>query len=80
MLVYRLVKESESGKSSIECFGDEGDEKGALHHLTDLLEKTDARNVAIVVTRRFGGIQIGSMRFRLIKKVAKQVIDKLKTM
>lgn len=69
MLAYRLV-----GDFVIKD-NDEDGEDGAGSKLAHLLELTKAENVAVVVTRWFGGVLLGPDRFRHINTAARDVLE-----
>lgn len=69
MVSYRL--EDENG---LDEFKDDDGESGASIRLLDLLRQLDLVNVYVMVTRWFGGIMLGPLRFRLIVKTAKDLI------
>lgn len=49
-------------------------ESGAGERLARLLEHNSAHNQVIVVTRWYGGIPLGSTRWKRISEVAKQAL------
>jgi hypothetical protein len=69
MLAYRIV-----GDFTVKD-NDEDGEHGAGSNLSTLLELLKAENVAVVVTRWYGGIKLGPDRFRHIKTCARQVLE-----
>jgi hypothetical protein len=69
MLAYRIV-----GAFTVKD-NDEDGEDGAGSKLSQLLELTHAENVAVVVTRWFGGILLGPDRFRHISTVARDALE-----
>ena len=54
---------------------DDDGESAAGGRLLHLLEVVRARNVAVVVSRWFGGIHLGPDRFRLFSNAARQLLD-----
>ena len=46
--------------------------------LMDLLNQKGLTEVILIVSRKYGGINLGRKRFELIKKVAVNAIDKFK--
>ncbi|CAG8815112.1 16561_t:CDS:2, partial [Dentiscutata erythropus] len=54
---------------------DDDGEKRAGERLLNLLKTLDAKNVAVIVTRWFGGISLGPVRFEHIVKCAREVLD-----
>lgn len=69
MLAYRIV-----GEVTIKD-NDEDGEHGAGSKLLNLLELLKAEDVAVVVTRWYGGIKLGPERFKHINKCARQVLE-----
>ncbi|KAF0697926.1 Aste57867_11423 [Aphanomyces stellatus] len=69
MLAYRIVKDVVIKDS------DDDGEGGAGSKLSHLLEMTQAENVAVVVSRWYGGIQLGPDRFKHIANSARQVLE-----
>ncbi|GAA5883556.1 hypothetical protein JCM1840_004299 [Sporobolomyces johnsonii] len=53
---------------------DDDGESPAGKNLLELLHKLDIRDVLIVVTRWYGGVQLGPDRFRVINTVAKEAL------
>jgi putative IMPACT (imprinted ancient) family translation regulator len=53
----------------------DGGEKGAGYQLYRILDLSGAADVAVVVWRWYGGVPIGSERWRVIKNVAVQALD-----
>ncbi|KAF9240384.1 ribosomal protein S5 domain 2-type protein [Melanogaster broomeanus] len=53
----------------------DGGERGAGERLERLLELRDVKNVVVVVVRWYGGVKIGSERWKCISEVAKQALD-----
>lgn len=69
MLAYRVV-----GEFTVKD-NDEDGEDGAGSKLSHLLELMKIENVAVVVTRWYGGIQLGPDRFKHINAVARYVLE-----
>ncbi|CAK4075678.1 unnamed protein product [Aphanomyces euteiches] len=69
MLAYRIVKDVVIKDS------DDDGEGGAGSKLSHLLEMTQAENVAVVVSRWFGGILLGPDRFKHISNSAREVLE-----
>ncbi|OQR90397.1 impact-like protein [Achlya hypogyna] len=70
MLAYRIV----AGTNVIkDC--DEDGEHGAGNKMSHLLEMLHAENVAVVVTRWYGGIQLGPDRFKHIANATRNVLE-----
>ncbi|KAJ3335952.1 hypothetical protein HDU93_004015 [Gonapodya sp. JEL0774] len=79
---YRIVKQvstgskvSKSDAPIIQQDCDDDGETAAGGRLLHLMEIVDARNVAVVVSRWYGGIQLGPDRFKHINSVARSVLD-----
>lgn len=73
MYAYRTV-----GPSSSQPFlgQSDGGESGSGDRLARLLELADCHNTVIVVSRWYGGVKLGSDRWRLISRVANQALDR----
>ncbi|GLD94483.1 hypothetical protein PINS_up003094 [Pythium insidiosum] len=69
MLAYRIVGDF------VVKDNDEDGEDGAGSKLSHLLELTHAENVAVVVTRWFGGVLLGPDRFKHINAAARQALE-----
>ncbi|GMF12009.1 unnamed protein product [Phytophthora lilii] len=69
MLAYRIT-----GDFTVKD-NDEDGEHGAGSKLSNLLELLKAENVAVVVTRWYGGIKLGPDRFKHINACARQVLE-----
>ncbi|ETM38642.1 hypothetical protein, variant 1 [Phytophthora nicotianae] len=69
MLAYRII-----GEFTVKD-NDEDGEHGAGSKLSNLLELLKAENVAVVVTRWYGGIKLGPDRFKHINASARQVLE-----
>ncbi|CAH0490542.1 unnamed protein product [Peronospora farinosa] len=69
MLAYRIIGEC------IVKDNDEDGEHGAGSKLSNLLELLKAENVAILVTRWYGGIKLGPDRFKHINACARLVLE-----
>jgi putative IMPACT (imprinted ancient) family translation regulator len=65
MLIFKILKQT--------AFRDDDGETGAGDKLLYLLERMEVTNTLVVVTRWYGGIQLGPDRFKHITGVAKQV-------
>lgn len=71
MLAWRLVSPT-TGSMISECDSDgEGGAGGGLHQL---LHNTGAENVAVLVTRWYGGIHLGADRFKHINNCARALL------
>ena len=74
MYAWRL-RPSTPGSSSL--FGSSnGGESGAGERLERLLELGHCENVALVVFRWYGGVKLGSDRWRCISAVAKEALER----
>ncbi|GAA5927400.1 hypothetical protein JCM10213_003460 [Rhodosporidiobolus nylandii] len=72
ILAYRLTHlESPTLLSGSDCHG----EPPAGKNLLALLEKLDVKDVLLVVTRWYGGVPMGGLRFQVINQVGKQALD-----
>ncbi|XP_066255916.1 protein IMPACT-B-like [Euwallacea similis] len=69
IVAYRIMK----GNMVVSDCNDDG-ENHAGGRLLHLLEILDAKNVAVVVTRWFGGIHLGPDRFKHISNAARQTL------
>ena len=72
--VVALALEDANGKISIEH--DDDGEKGAGARLAAFLSAKKVKNVVIIVTRWFGGINIGSNRFKCYSNAAASALNK----
>ncbi|XP_022837219.1 protein IMPACT-like [Spodoptera litura] len=75
MYAYRIERKTGKGKSSIlqDCDNDgEAHAGGRMLHLMQIL---DQKNTLVVVTRWYGGIQLGPDRFRHINNATRQAIE-----
>lgn len=66
MFAYRIENDND--------YNDDG-EKGAGASLANVLRLRDAKNVLVVVTRWFGGVHLGSQRFKVINKCASSALE-----
>uniref|UniRef100_M4C2G4 Impact N-terminal domain-containing protein n=1 Tax=Hyaloperonospora arabidopsidis (strain Emoy2) TaxID=559515 RepID=M4C2G4_HYAAE len=69
MLAYRIIGDF------VVKDNDEDGEHGAGNKLSSLLELLNAKNVAVVVTRWYGGIKLGPDRFKHINTCARLVLE-----
>jgi hypothetical protein len=77
IVAYRFEKQNKhSGEILIEENRDDDGEFGAGDPLLFLLQRANAMNVCVVVTRWYGGIQLGPDRFRIILNVAKELLQR----
>ncbi|KAK0077998.1 hypothetical protein PV325_003189 [Microctonus aethiopoides] len=72
MYAYRIYQEKT--KSFLHDCDDDG-ENQAGGRLLHLLEIIDVKNVIVIVSRWYGGIHLGSDRFRHINNAARQVLE-----
>jgi putative IMPACT (imprinted ancient) family translation regulator len=71
MVAYRIVD-----ARGIEMYdNDEDGEAGAGHRLSELLRLMNATNVVVMVSRWYGGIQLGPDRFRHIQNSARTLLE-----
>lgn len=75
IMAYRLYL----NRSSIAQDFDDDGETGAGHRLLFLLKTMRVLNVCIVVARWFGGIKLGSDRFKHIQNVARNLIEQCRS-
>ncbi|KAH8740894.1 ximpact conserved protein [Cryptosporidium ryanae] len=84
MWAYRLFKDKNSslcgsfpiGYDVISSDHDSDGETAAGNRLQHLLNIIDAKNVFVMVTRWYGGIQLGPDRFRHINNAARETLEK----
>ncbi|ESK93681.1 hypothetical protein Moror_1498 [Moniliophthora roreri MCA 2997] len=80
MYAYRTTEASsghQSGATTRIIIGqNDGGESGAGNQLSRLLEVTGCENVVIVVSRWYGGVQLGSDRWKRIAHVAKEALSR----
>jgi putative IMPACT (imprinted ancient) family translation regulator len=55
---------------------DDDGERGSGNKLSSLLEMSNATNVLVVVSRWFGGVHLGSSRFKWIASVARDGLER----
>ena len=72
MSAYRII-EADDGIIRADCDDDGEDAAGGrlLHMLTIL----DVRNVVVVVSRWYGGVQLGPSRFKYINNAARFALE-----
>lgn len=79
MTAYRvggtLVAPSQKKKSKIDKEYDDDGEAHGGQRLLGCLTKKDACNVAVIVSRVYGGVNIGKRRFELIVETAAMLLD-----
>jgi hypothetical protein len=77
IVAYRFMKQNKAtGEMLVEENRDDDGETGASQPVLFLLQRAQAINVCVVVTRWFGGVLMGSDRFRVITNVAKDLLQK----
>jgi len=76
MFAYRFTTttKQDDGDMIVSDNDDDG-EKGSGNKLASLLELCNANNVLVVVSRWFGGIHLGSARFKWIASVARDGLE-----
>ncbi|KAH6594541.1 hypothetical protein BASA50_006491 [Batrachochytrium salamandrivorans] len=74
IIAYRIV---EPVTNRVKQDSDDDGEDAAGARLLHLLNLTEARNVCVVVTRWYGGIQLGPARFKHINNVARLLLTEL---
>ncbi|KAL4716764.1 hypothetical protein ACJJTC_001920 [Scirpophaga incertulas] len=74
MYAYRIEKNTKSGVTMVQDCDDDG-ESHAGSRMLHLLQILEQRNVVVVVSRWYGGIQLGPDRFRHINNATRQVLD-----
>jgi hypothetical protein len=82
MWAYRIVSTTTSTTDStsqqlLQCDNDDDGETGAGSKLAELLHLTDSKQVIVVVSRWYGGILLGSQRFKIIAMVGKSALTQL---
>lgn len=75
IIAYRVVSDSSSGPPIVYADNDDDGEHGAGPKLAELLSLIGAQNVIVVVSRWYGGIQLGPDRFKHIANVARTAIE-----
>lgn len=76
MYAYR-VRDASQGSSpyNLRLGQNDGGENGAGDLLARLLELSESEDVLIVVWRWYGGVQLGSERWRKISEVARDALN-----
>jgi putative IMPACT (imprinted ancient) family translation regulator len=67
---YRIKQ----GDDIIDFSNDDG-ETGASEYLLSLLRKSNVHNICVIVTRWYGGVKLGSERFRVITNCAQTLLQ-----
>lgn len=73
MYAYRIVLDPANPSNKIVGQYD-GGESGSGERLSRLLEANECNNVVVVVSRWYGGVKLGSDRWKLISIVAKEAL------
>ncbi|KAK6752617.1 hypothetical protein RB195_003810 [Necator americanus] len=74
MYAYRIKEIREGREIRLhDCFDD--GETGASSKMLDLLDKMNADNVLVVVSRWYGGIHLGPDRFRHINNLTREIVS-----
>jgi hypothetical protein len=71
MVAYRIAGTDEG---VFHCDNDEDGEHGAGAKLSFLLDAMDAQNVVVVVSRWYGGVHLGPLRFKVIANMAREIV------
>ena len=74
MYAYRVVKIRPDISRTLHVGQHDGGEKGSGERLSRLLQALQCENVVVVVSRRYGGVKLGSDRWKLISMVAKDAL------
>ncbi|XP_052745203.1 protein IMPACT-A [Bicyclus anynana] len=74
MYAYRIEKKTVKGTTMLQDCSDDG-EAHAGGRMLHLLQILDQKNTLVVVSRWYGGIQLGPDRFRHINNATRQVIQ-----
>ncbi|KPJ09932.1 Protein IMPACT-B [Papilio machaon] len=74
MYAYRIERSTDKGVSILQDCDDDG-EAHAGGRMLHLLQILDQKNTLVVVSRWYGGIQLGPDRFRHINNATRQVIQ-----
>ncbi|KZT64817.1 ribosomal protein S5 domain 2-like protein [Daedalea quercina L-15889] len=73
MWAWRSV--SYSAPNGVRLCADDGGEAGAGERLERLLEASSCDNVVLIVFRWYGGVHLGSHRWKYISQAAKEALD-----
>ena len=71
MVAYRIAGADEG---VFYCDNDEDGEHGAGAKMSFLLDAMDARDVVVVVSRWYGGVHLGPLRFKVIANMAREIV------
>ncbi|KAK6029999.1 hypothetical protein OSTOST_03875 [Ostertagia ostertagi] len=73
MYAYRITEIRNGREIRLhDCFDD--GETGASSKMLELLDKMNATNVLVVVSRWYGGIHLGPDRFRHINNLTREIV------
>ncbi|KAL3806736.1 hypothetical protein ACHAXA_000376 [Cyclostephanos tholiformis] len=72
MFAYRFRRKDDG---TLVCDNDDDGERGSGNKLASLLDVSRAENVLVVVSRWFGGVRLGSSRFKWIASVARDGLE-----
>jgi putative IMPACT (imprinted ancient) family translation regulator len=75
MYAYRVIPDRTSTSNKIIGQHD-GGERGSGERLSRLLDVLECENVMVVVSRWYGGVPLGSDRWKMISSVAKEALNK----
>ena len=76
MLAYRFIDHTSDNNNEVWVSDNDDDgEKGSGSKLAALLELSGAKNVLVVVSRWYGGVHLGSARFKWIASVARDALE-----
>ena len=75
MYAYRVIPDPEISSNKILGQHD-GRERGSGERLCRLLDVLECQNVVVVVSRWYGGVPLGSDRWKIISSVAKEALNK----
>ena len=76
MYAYRVVEIRRDLSRTLHVGQHDSGEKGSGERLSRLLQALQCENVVVAVSRRYGGVKLGSDRWRLISMVAKDAIQR----
>lgn len=75
MHAYRVIPDHTNTSNKIIGQHD-GGERGSGERLSRLLDALECENVMVVVSRWYGGVPLGSDRWKIISSVAKEALKK----
>jgi len=76
MHAYRVVEIRPDLSRTLHVGQHDGGEQGSGERLSRLLEALHCENVVVVVSRWYGGVKLGSNRWKMISMVAKGAIQR----